>query len=46
MTDKEEEREKLTKIIGEENFEECCKDMGFEVFCDADENKSKKKANI
>lgn len=43
---KDSEREKLTKVIATENFEETCEDLGFTVCRGEDEIRSKKKANI
>lgn len=44
--DKKEEREKIAKIIGSEDFEEECEKAGFTVCHSAEESKSKKKAVI
>lgn len=44
--DKEEAREKLTKIIKAKDFVKECESLGFTVCANAEENKSKKKANL
>ena len=40
------ERAKIIKAIESNNFEKCCKEQGFSVCSNAEENKSKKKANL
>lgn len=44
--DKKDEREKIAEVIASENFEEECEKLGFTVCHTAEENSSKKKANI
>lgn len=44
--EKEQEREKLAKIIDSKDFIKECKEQGFEVHVESSENKSKKKENI
>lgn len=43
---KTEERSKLVKAMGSENFIESCEKQGFTINSDAKESKGKKKANI
>ena len=43
---KKEERARLNEAIASDNFEQACKEDGFNICSNAEENKSKKKANI
>ena len=43
---KEKEIEKLNKAMITENFEASCEEQGFTINHSAEENKSKKKANL
>ncbi len=44
--DKKEERERIAKIVGSENFEEECEKAGFTVCHTSEEGKGKKQAVV
>ncbi len=43
---KKEERERIVKAVESDNFKECVEKDGFTVCSNAEESKSKKKANV
>ena len=43
---KKEERARIIKAMASENFEDACEEEGFNVCCNAEDGKSKKKANV
>lgn len=43
---KKDERARIAEAVKSDNFEQACKDDGFNICANAEENKSKKKANI